>query len=346
MNNIPKKKGRKPKNYYIELEKQKNLENNDNTNNNIESLQKDISNEVIEKPPLKKRGRKPKGGKIIHVKSVVKNVYINQNVIIHLKCKLSDIKLENEYDPENINEIENFDIEVNKTKMTNINSYIINDTNLKKNIENINTKNVNNLNSIINLNKEDNGSYNINDNIDINNNNNNNNNSNNDDNDNNIISNKNDKELHKKIMLLNHNLHNNVVKKSACFWCTYEFDNTEISIPKFEMGNIMYTYGNFCSLECACGYLFDENIDTSIKFERYYMLNNLYKCNTKIKPSPKPHYILDKFNGLLTIDEFRDINKSSRLTLLINKPISKVTPELFQDNEDIKINNRIINKNN
>ena len=343
MDNLPKKKGRKPKSYYIELEKQKNLLNSDN--NDIEILKTDISNTIIEKPPLKKRGRKPKGGKIIHVKNVVKNVYINQNIILHLKCKLSDIKLENEYDPENVNEIENFDIEINQTKMTNINTYIIDDKKCKKNIENknlINNKNGNNLDHLVNLNNEDNNNNNNNkndknDKSDIN--------DKNDNDNNNIILNKNDKELHKKIILLNNNLRNNVVKKSACFWCTCDFDNTEISIPKLEMANVMYTYGNFCSLECACGYLFDENIDTSIKFERYYMLNNLYKCNTKIKPSPKPHYMLDKFNGLLTIQEFRDINKSSRLTLLINKPVSKVTPELFQDNEDIKINNRIINKN-
>ena len=58
-----------------------------------------------EKPAPKKRGRKPKGGKIIG-KTEKKNNASNvvSNIILHLKCKSSDLKNdftnEIKYDPE------------------------------------------------------------------------------------------------------------------------------------------------------------------------------------------------------------------------------------------------------
>jgi len=41
-------------------------------------------------------------------------------------------------------------------------------------------------------------------------------------------------------------------KKSACFFCTCEFDNTPIYIPKYQLNNVFHVYGCFCSPECAC----------------------------------------------------------------------------------------------
>ena len=47
----------------------------------------------VEKPPPKKRGRKPKGGKIVQNNIVLENVTEHEpNIILHLKCSLSDIK--------------------------------------------------------------------------------------------------------------------------------------------------------------------------------------------------------------------------------------------------------------
>jgi hypothetical protein len=51
----------------------------------------------------KKRGRKPKGGKIVKNEKNSINVNIEKkNIILHLKCKLSDIKVEDitNYNPE------------------------------------------------------------------------------------------------------------------------------------------------------------------------------------------------------------------------------------------------------
>jgi hypothetical protein len=54
---------------------------------------KNISNSTSNIP--KKRGRKPKGGKIVKNEKNSINVNIEKkNIILHLKCKLSDIKVE------------------------------------------------------------------------------------------------------------------------------------------------------------------------------------------------------------------------------------------------------------
>ena len=85
------------------------------------------------------------------------------------------------------------------------------------------------------------------------------------------------KNIYKKLQDLRNDIkHKNINMHSACFWCTCSFENPSIFIPKYELNEKYYCYGNFCSPECACGYLMKENIDTSTKFERYYLLNNIY----------------------------------------------------------------------
>ena len=111
-------------------------------------------------------------------------------------------------------------------------------------------------------------------NIDVNNDNNNKNNDNNyniDDSSNSTY-----KELWFKLKELQIMLHNNNNKHSACFWCTCDFDNPPIFIPKHYINEHYEVYGCFCSPECACSFLMNENIDSSIKFERYHLLNHIY----------------------------------------------------------------------
>ena len=69
--------------------------NNDNLNNDISNnnLINEIINNTEEKPIAKKRGRKPKGGKIIQqVVSINDNKDVKPNVILHLKCSLNDLQ--------------------------------------------------------------------------------------------------------------------------------------------------------------------------------------------------------------------------------------------------------------
>jgi len=367
---LPKKKGRKPKSYYENLKLQE-LSNNSitPTNDALNTLINDIINDVISGDNEssvdiskvvvhKKRGRKPKGGIIIEQNKIEIQTEIKPNIILHLNCKLNDIITgELNYDPTvyNIKEFDNMNIKYDYIENKNDNT-INNDDN----INSINNTN-NNANNNTNNNANNNTNNNTNNNINLSNNNSNNNinlsNNNSHDtmffnNEENMLNNneKNlyNKALSKKLEDLSKQLKtNNINKKSACFWCTYNFDNQTILIPKYEIKNTYFCYGNFCSPECACSYLMNENIESSQKFERYYLLNNIYgkiyNYEKNIKLAPSPYYTLEKFYGNLNIQEYRKLLKHERLLLVVDKPLSKLTPELYDENEDYILNNKSIN---
>jgi len=130
-------------------------------------------------------------------------------------------------------------------------------------------------------------------------------------------------------------------KKSACFWCTYEFDNPECYIPSYEVDSSICGYGSFCQPECAVAYLMKETIDDTTKFERYNLLNQIYgkiyNYTKNIKPAPNPFYILDKYYGNLSIKEYRSLSKSNHLLILVEKPLTRVFPELHEETDDFTI---------
>jgi hypothetical protein len=145
--------------------------------------------------------------------------------------------------------------------------------------------------------------------------------------------------INAKLTELEYNLHNNMVndKKSACFHCTYPFDNTQFYIPKCCMSTGYKVYGCFCSPECAVSYLFTEHLDVTVKVDRYAMLNHMYGSSTNytknIKPAPNPYYTLSRFYGNLTIQEYRSLFKKDRLFMLVDKPISRCMPEVYEDTD-------------
>ena len=152
--------------------------------------------------------------------------------------------------------------------------------------------------------------------------------------------------IHEKLKNLQLNLHINNIsdKKSACFWCSYEFDNPPIHIPKFLLNDSYHVYGCFCSPECAVAHLMEENIDSSTKFERYHLLNQIYTkiydFNRNIKPAPNPFYTLDKYNGKLTITEYRKLLAHDRLLFIVDKPLTRILPELHEDNNDFLLKSK------
>ena len=91
-----------------------------------------------------------------------------------------------------------------------------------------------------------------------------------------------------------------------------------------------------------------DDIDTSNKFERYSMLNNIYgkiyNYNKNIKPAPSPYYLLNKFYGNLDIQEYRKLLENERLLLIVNKPLSQVLPEIYEENEDFSITAQVVSK--
>jgi len=274
---------------------------------------------TIDKPVAKKRGRKPKGGKIIQQIVPLNTVRETKpNVILHLKCSSKDLKSTNLFGS-------NFDgysfSHANNLYFDTIN----NETDTANDIINVSSR--------LSEYEADADSTDF----DI---------------DSSKIKNNDIRDIWKKLKILEHNLHINNIdnKKSACFWDTCEFDNPPVYIPKHFINNTYQVYGCFCSPECAVAHLMEENIDSSIKFERYQLMNHIYSkvynYNKNIKPAPNPYYMLEKYYGNLSIQEFRSLLRNERLFLVVDKPLTRVMPELHEDNDDFIINNKIIPTNN
>ena len=354
--NIKQKRGRKSKNDLQNINKETENKKNselDNISDNITCVitynsnfldNKIINNNIIEdyvdnenendaikneetlKVVAKKRGRKPKGGKIIQ-QTVTNNnnKETKSNIILHLKCSSKELQI-NTMD----SNVESFNFTTCKNELT----YELIDSNdiqvKQNNFINETANNFNTNNSIINNYYDEEIKYEkesyANKEYDI-------------------------KDVWKKLKILEHNLHINNIsdKNSACFWCTYEFDNPPIYIPKHYIKESYNVYGCFCSPECATAYLMEENIDSSSKFERYYLLNNvyakIYNYTKNIKPAPNPYYMLEKYYGNLNIQEYRALLRNERLFLVVDKPLTRILPELHEENDDFIINNKIIPSN-
>lgn len=278
----------------------------------IEASQTDTASPTEPKIP-KKRGRKPKGGKIIQIVDSNKGVSVPPpNIILHLKCSLSDLETNKMissivYNPD-IETVKSFQFYQNKTPDLNMLT-IKNDT-----FEQSNQNDTSDTNDIPET----------------------------------SCTNDDSKNIWKKLRTLAVKLHTNNIseKRSACFWCTCDFDNPPIYIPKLELNGSYQCYGCFCSPECATAHLFGEDVDSAILFERYHMLNHIYckiyNYERNIKPAPNPHYTLDKFYGNLTIQEYRRLLKNERLLLVVDKPLVRILPELHEDNDDLNFNSRMI----
>ena len=257
----------------------------------------------------KKRGRKPKGGKIIVNATPVVDITVPEpNIILHLKCGVADLSKHFLPSSNDSSPMEAFQFD--NGKGSELTYHVIKSATIDNN---------------------------------------------NDDDDDDTYSQPGDfadpdnmKNIWKKLKELTVNLHTNNIsdKRSACFWCTCEFDNPPIYIPKYELNDSYHCYGCFCSPECAVAHLFKEAIDTSTRFERYHLLNHLYckiyDYEKNIKPAPNPYYTLNKYYGNLTIQEYRLLLKNERLLLVVDKPLTRTLPELHEDNDDFVLSNKSI----
>ena len=273
----------------------------------------------------KKRGRKPKGGKLISKPQENENAEVAKpNVILHLKCSLKDI---NEQNTENV--MINDPLSYNPTIPPNIETYSTNNSNY------FNFENKNELQQLAYVNK-------------------------NEDTANKVFCNKclskvsedevdniSMKDINQKLKSLKIQYYKNLDSqyKPACFWCTYDYDNPVCYIPKYEIDDEIFGYGSFCRPECAAAYLLKENIDDSTKFERYHLLNRVYskvyEFKNNILPAPDPHYLLDKFYGNMSIKEYRKLMKTEHMLLTIEKPMTRILPELHEDNDNISKNSNV-----
>ena len=292
-------------------------------------------NVVIEDDTVKKRGRKPKGGKILTIPKNMENELPNiPNIILHLKCSFVDLQ---EYN-QRINQYVSNPLQYNPVVPPNIMTYNIEESSNFFDYKNETIETPAYTEDKIEKSfsfgfseiKPQRGDEEEEE----------------EEEDNENMSNK---MIHSKINKLKHQLYKNTnpEKKSACFWCTFEYDNQTCYIPKYESDGQIFGYGSFCRPECAVAYLMKENIDDTMKFERYNLLNYVYGKNQKknIKPAPNPYYLLDKFYGNLSVQEYRKLLKSEHMLVVLEKPITRILPELHEDSEDITSNIFTLNNN-
>ena len=284
------------------------------TSEGNENIQFSLQDGEQPQPEVKKRGRKPKGGKLISKNNTeINNIAVPTNVILHLKCSLKDIENDNSNiigDPMNYKAsippvIKAYDHTAdNQFFELNHNTETIESNAYKNETVNKLENNITEIKEV--LNQDD----------------------------------VNMKDINSKLKQLKVNLYKNQMdeKKSACFWCTYEFDNQTCYIPRYENNGDICGYGSFCRPECAVAYLMKENVDDSTKFERYHLLNSvyskIYEYKNNIKPAPNPHYLLDKFYGNLNIQEYRKLLNSERMLMIIDSPLTRILPELHEDTDD------------
>jgi hypothetical protein len=283
----------------------------------------------------KKRGRKPKGGKVIqHITNDSSAIHDAPNIILHLKCGASDISSNDLTDTHKPGDVVSFNAmdpkgsDFNDSYQLQMNTVVAHDTAATPNDALIGNNAYNYLN--------DNGSDN--------------------DDDRDDDGNHSTKDILKKLTHLKTSFHRSDVfqaigaapRRSCCFWDTCEFDTPPVYLPKSLSSNGGYVvYACFCSPECALAYLMNERIDTSVKFERCQMLNAMHgKVNVSIKPAPNPQYILSKFYGNLSIQEYRKLFKGEQIVYVVNKPLTHILPEIYEENNDFMLNNKIIPTNN
>jgi hypothetical protein len=103
-----------------------------------------------------------------------------------------------------------------------------------------------------------------------------------------------------------------------CFWCTHSFEGSPYFLPVKEE-KAFHVYGNYCSPQCALGYLLYEHLDSHVRWERMSLLHRMYKSSGRIYPAP-PRESLKSYGGIYTIEEFRKIIADNRVRVDVQIP--------------------------
>ena len=107
---------------------------------------------------------------------------------------------------------------------------------------------------------------------------------------------------------------------TKCWWCKNEFDSDYVSLPETYFNDKFHCYGCFCSYNCAHAF----NLDTNDNFWKKKSLLHLLYLKTYGKPIDliaAPHWTcLKEFGGSLSIDEFRENSIINTKEYLMLKP--------------------------
>ena len=360
-------------NHYPSLSSSGMASSNTNCSANRSLVQDDLvsPNQIHKGQINKKRGRKPKAGLILNSKGGIYDTTEVPNIILHLKCHLSDLKTNEsisnyEYTPaisdvesytaqsnylqpsdistqKNNNDVDEYDSDTPEiddkpiTENVNINnndqidiSYLKIDEPLATSAICVTATSLTHSNQHIAVKKTTQNDTTIQ-----------------------VINERNQKEIMKKINRLKYSFHNGesiqtkMNHRPACFWDTCEFDGPIYYIPIMIVNGVFQVNGCYCSPQCAVASLLKEPLDTSTKFERLHLLHLLYGTTSSkgFKPAPNPHYLLDKYYGNLTIQEYRSLLKGPQMIHIVNKPLTHILPELYEDNNDFLVNSKVIPAN-
>ena len=310
-------------------------------------------NQIYKGQINKKRGRKPKAGFILNSTSGIYDASEVPNIILHLKCHISDLKTNDsisnyDYTP-SISEVESYNLSTNILQSSDIcQSYqpeddetpILDDVNpcQHAHVSHIHPSDPSPQSAALQTQVVPPATVKpaVTDSVIH------------------VLNERHQKEIMKKINRLKYSFHNGETiqmklnHKCACFWDTCEFDGPTYYLPIMIVNGVFHVSGCFCSPECALAALLKEQLDTSTKFERIHLLHLLYgsSSNKGFKPAPNPNYLLDKYYGNLTIDEYRSLLKGPQMIHIVNKPLTHILPELYEDNNDFLVNSKVIPTNN
>tara|TARA_A100001037_G_C15095679_1_gene611356 strand:- start:868 stop:1632 length:765 start_codon:yes stop_codon:yes gene_type:complete len=141
-----------------------------------------------------------------------------------------------------------------------------------------------------------------------------------------------------------------------CWNCCHTFMNIVEGLPIKYVDNIFYTYGNFCSLECATRYCFDNLNNDAPEIYSIINLYNIIVNNKKTEIKCAPHKLtLDIFGGPLTIEQYRNsfntidyYNVTIPPLVQLNTQISLPEKNKYYNKEHLKIYRKkeINNENN
>ena len=339
---VKKKRGRKPKNQ-TQQPTVETVELKPTTDKKKRGRKPKPKPEVTEVKVPKKRGRKPLDTNK-NIEIVKNNVITEENIILHLPIKTSDIDNVNseallmKYNPV-LTEPIPF-LEENLFQSSNLN-FVGEKTNIVKNEEKnkLEVKNLEHINktepeNLISSTIEQNNKQNVD-----------------------VVKNYdkicnsytnfsiNNFEKNKVLpIMLEYNEYNKKKEwpsnvNMCCFWCSECFDNVPVGIPMKKVDETYYMYGNFCSPECAAAYIFDNKMFINDCWEKYSLLNLIYGNNESIKLAPSK-LCLKKYGGRLSVDEYRNIctkfNKSYKLLL---PPMISILPMIEEINLNDDSNN-------
>ena len=100
------------------------------------------------------------------------------------------------------------------------------------------------------------------------------------------------------------------VNNISCWYCTLNFNEKAVFIPKSIKKNYIEVYGNFCSFSCTLKYIniyfkYDNNKRCQIINNLKHLYNEYYNKDIEIINEAPDKELLNKFGGPLSIEDYK-----------------------------------------